>query len=375
MVLCWAVCIGPSCREDAPPPARAGAVPRAAPEVTKPEVTKPEVTKPEVTKPDGDDPSAAPEAAGPKDAAAIILDDTGLQRLTRDGAKTLIAANAYDECDVDETHHVVWLASETELAYYDQAKGKLVKAATFTKAPEPLDTLSWRVQWRETDGFARDVAGTADGLNDCVALVLELGKTVTLGGGTVSEGDRDWYCFEDETIGDDKPVLLEEPKKLAAHYDQAKLVAKAELAALAKRRTTKVGKTTERPTPPAPPVVKVDKSGCLDYPDACGTVSYAGGERLWWVTTANDRGDFFYETRQLYDAKTKRWWIPEKDTWTKTPPSDEDSTGDLLEPSPDRTWGLFGDKLVTLTQPKVTGAYAGAFCGWESRTNAPLAQQ
>ena len=314
------------------------------------------------TEPEIDDASASARPVTPGDAA-IILDGKGLARLTKDGKTEVVVAAKYEECDVDDVFRVVWLASETELAVYDQVEQRLTKVATSVAVPEDLGHHSWRVQLRDDDGRIRPLAGTANGRDDCVALVLELGSKIEIGSGTVSEGDRDWYCFDEDTLASDHPVLVDEAKALAAHYDRAKLVNAEVLAALDKRRKSKGSKPFERPPPPPPPVVKVDDSECKADPEDCGTLQYAGGGRLWWVTTENDSGDFYYETKQLYDATTKRWWVPEEDRRTTEIPRGE-SDGSLLDPSPDGTWGLFGDKIVTLTEPAVTGKYVGTFCGW-----------
>ena len=79
--------------------------------------------------------------------------------------------------------------------------------------------------------------------------------------------------------------------------------------------------------------------------------------------TANSRGDFFHETKELYDAKSKSYWNLSSGKRHHEPAEEEDSTP--LEVSPDGKWGLYADKIVSLDEAKAIGTFAGSFCGWE----------
>lgn len=59
------------------------------------------------------------------------------------------------------------------------------------------------------------------------------------------------------------------------------------------------------PVPPkAPRSPKVPKEQCSEEPQDCGKLTAIPGSPLWLVTTANSRGDFYSETRELYDPGT-----------------------------------------------------------------------
>jgi hypothetical protein len=57
--------------------------------------------------------------------------------------------------------------------------------------------------------------------------------------------------------------------------------------------------------PPAPPKKKpaVDKKRCEEA-STCGELTAIPGSPLWLVQTANSRGDYYHETRNLWDPAT-----------------------------------------------------------------------
>jgi len=346
-----------------------------ASEGAKPKPTEEPKNKPGAAE---DEPKAAssPKAEIPKveepkeisETRALVIADGELRRLAPSGKTEVIAKiPGVDECDVDEYHRVVWILSRSKIAAYDPSDRKIYPVATMT-APAELDfEFVWRVQY--TAGpppFPMETAGSADGLENCVALVLVVGDEPTVGGAVVGEGDREWYCFEggDLPSEDSMPPLLAEEAARKAIYDKAKLTDGDYLVGLAARRR-KEG-MRERPTLVAPeaPKVAIDRSRCDENPEDCGTARYLGGSRLWQVVTDNSRGDFYHETTQLYDSKAAVFWNPETDQRSPNAATDEDEFFEIAA-SPDGTWGLIGDKILSLGEAKAVGSYEGGFCGWE----------
>lgn len=322
---------------------------------------KAQAEEPEAPKPE--EPAPEPESSPTR---ALLLVDGKLLRLAPSGKTEVVAeAPGATECDFDESHRVVWLISDKSISAYDPADGALHRIADGLAAPDDYG-VSWQVQ---RDGHTKDygimTAGNVDGIDACVALVVAVGKSPSVGGAIIAEGDREWYCFEDDdSVGEDrsKQVLNSDEAAIKAAYDGAKLVDAKYLSTLA-ARWTKDGPLV-RPKPKAPPTPKpkVDRSQCEENPEDCGTAEYIGGGRLWRVVTYNSRGDFYHESHHIYDSKTSSWWDPATETRTPTPAEDGESG---INASPDGVWGLYDDKVFSLTEARSTGTFKGSLCGWE----------
>ncbi len=303
--------------------------------------------------------TAVVEVSGTR--ALVLADDTLLRMAPSGRTEPVVSAIGWTECRVDESYGVTWLASDTELAFYDPKEERVTKVATGIARPEP-GIMVWRVQHRmDAAPFPFPSAGTADGLEDCVALVVDM-DAAQIGGAAVSEGDRDWYCFVEDTIGSDEPKLVDEQLAVKAAYDKAELVGKEALVALEARRK-KDGSLTRPRTSirPTAPEVTVEQSPCEE--GGCGAATYLGGGRLWKVVTSNSRGDFFHEGWQIYDTKTKTWWDLATDEHTDQPSQDGESG--RMNVSPDGSWAVFGGKVLSLSDATLLGTITGEFCGWE----------
>jgi hypothetical protein len=295
-------------------------------------------------------------------ARALVLTDGKLLRLARDGStEPVVDAAGSAWCDVDEDHRVVWLVSTREVSAYDSRNGKLHPIARgFAVPPAPEWNFAWQVHHQPPDApISMQTAGNADGLEHCVALAITIGPKPRAGGEVIADGDRVWYCFDDPG---ESEKLDEDAAPLKRGYDRAELVDAAFLVELDARRESEGPR--ERPTLVAPPAPtpKVDPNACEEEPN-CGSVDYVGGSRVWWVVTSNARGDFYHETRALYDAKTSEFWDPLTDARSETPVGGGENV--LMHTSPDGTWALYGDKILSLDDAKVLGTFAGSVCGFE----------
>jgi hypothetical protein len=83
--------------------------------------------------------------------------------------------------------------------------------------------------------------------------------------------------------------------------------------------------------PPSLPARKptVDPSQCED-PSSCGALTAIPGSPLWLVQTANSRGDYYHETRELWDAATGEYIRRDgaRLVRSKTPPPSTDTDTD-----------------------------------------------
>lgn len=292
---------------------------------------------------------------------AIVLAEDALQRMAPNGKlEHIVDATGYEGCRVDRNHRVTWLAADTELAVYDSEDGRVQKVVEL-----PDGGRHWQVDFKSpTVSHPITAASSAEDGTCEVGLVVQLGAEPSLVGGNV--GDEPWRCED----GDTGKLPTEDEKRRKKIAKEAKLVGKEILVALEARRT-KLGlpqRIELRPPGPAP-VVEVDEGRCEErddedpFGDNCGAAKYFGGERLWSVTTDNGRGDLFHVTKQLYDAETKTWWDPATGARTAQPGKGQE--GRTYEVSPDGTWAIFGDKVLSLTEAEVTGKLPGRFCGWE----------
>ncbi|MEM7158515.1 MAG: hypothetical protein AAF799_37090 [Myxococcota bacterium] len=346
----------------------------ATPDEKKAEDPKPTEPKPD----DAEAEDAKPDEAKPEEPKAdseisprraIVLADGKLLSLAPSGKTELIAeVPGATECDQDPYHHVVWLVAEESISAYDPADGALHRVVDGIEVPDDgYGGISWQAQ---RDGHTKEyglmTAGNVEGLDECVALVIAVSdENPRVGGTIIAEGDREWYCFEDdEDVGEDrsKQRLNADESAIKARYDKAKLLDPKYLETLA-ARFAKDGMHTwpDLETPPAPKP-KVDRTQCEENPDDCGTGEYLGGGRLWRLVTYNSRGDFYHESHHIYDTKTKSWWDPAKETHSKTPTEDAESA---ITPSPDGTWGLHANKILSLSEAKSTTTFKGDLCGWQ----------
>jgi hypothetical protein len=335
--------------------------PKQEPSVTKTEIAETKAESVETPSPPPNAP-AKPEMIE-SEIRALVLQDGALAKMGADGkTERIVAAPGVTECELDRVHHVVWLISDAQISAYDPDDAAVHPVVAVPSVPEDARDLTWRVRYVDDDpAYPRATAGNADGLDDCAALVLGVDDPPSLGGATVAEGDRVVYCTDDDEDSD-ADVPNAQTRAEISVYNEAKLVDPQFVSALRTRRSTRPVRARPRLEAPPAPKVAVDASNCIDSPEDCGEATYLGG-RLWSVVTANDRGDFFYEDTQLYDAETQSFWNPDNDTRTPEPVAEHDVGS--FPVSPDGRWALYGEKILSLQHATVVGSYGGSFCGWE----------
>lgn len=257
--------------------------------------------------------STAPPPSGPVPALpgggerAFVIDDGQLVEVsTAGGAQPIGPAGAW--CAVDARANVVWFTTSDGLRAFDLADRR-----TRTIIGAALGELAVIIDW------GKQQLGGENKLSFDVAAALRLSGKPTLEMEMGCGGDRATYCFEED---------LETPTAEVAAQQQLagklKLADPAYAATLASR-----GKQSSLwSPPPVPPVLPkkkptVDKKQCTEQP-TCGTLTAIPGSPLWLVEIANSRGDFYHQTRELWDPSTGEYVRPDgtKLLRSKTPPRD-----------------------------------------------------
>ncbi len=290
----------------------------------------------------------------------ITLVGDELRRVNTDGESEVLASvPGATSCDVDRAHRVVWVQTASALSYYDLREKEVVSAITGlpAEATDPADAYTWRVQYRKGDRPVT-AAGTADGMEDCAALVVEVSDAPQARGVVVAEGDREVYCeayFDQESA---EPVT---DHPLLAQLSQASVDARA-LVGLHVRREHLGVEDASPILPPSDPEPVVDPSRCEEVPEDCGKVTYLGGWRLYSVVTANSRGDFYHETSELFDVKTARYWDPVSGAFHDAPGSTEPPALDVIGGS---QWAIVGNRIIDMSQLTEATTLEGQICGWQ----------
>ena len=238
--------------------------------------------------PEAPPPSAPVPALPAGGERAFVIDEPGLVEVsTAGGSQTIAPATAW--CAVDARANVVWFVAPDGLRAFD-----LTDRRTRTIIKRPLEVLAVIIDWGQQQ------LGGESGLGFDVAIALQLAGKPTLEVVMGCEGDAAFSCFED---GDpEKPNEdVAARQRLAGTLKLADPAYVAQLAARGKQGSL----WSPPPTPPAMPKKKptVDKKRCEDT-SSCGALTAIPASPLWLVQTANSRGDFYHETRTLWDPAT-----------------------------------------------------------------------
>lgn len=258
---------------------------------------------PPAAKPDAPDPGAAAkpaEPAPPPPSApvaalpgagerAFIADETGLVEVSTAGGSQVVAPGA-KWCSADARANAVWFTTDQGLHAFDLAdrRTRLIAKGDF----ENLEIIAaWGPQQLGGEnkvGFAVGAALQLDGSKPAFAVAMGC------------DGDAAHQCFE-EDLQTPLPEIAAQQKRVAALVvsDPAYV---SQLAARGKQGSL----WTPPPVPPAMPKKKptVNKKRCEEDAATCGSLTAIPASPLWLVQTANSRGDFYHETRDLWDPAT-----------------------------------------------------------------------
>jgi hypothetical protein len=228
-----------------------------------------------------------PALAGSGERAFVTSKD-GLVEVSTEGTTQVIARGEVDWCSTDARAKVVWFTTKDGLSAFDLEDRRIhpiIKA--------PLEDITVIVNW------GKEQVGGLDPVAFQAGVELAMTGTPKLARKLGCEGDAATYCFQEDLK---TPVAdLEATLKLV---DSLTFADATYVAGIAKRGAAG-SLWSPPPVPPkAPKAPKVPKAQCSEEPGDCGKLIAIPGSSLWLVTTANSRGDFYSETRELYDPAT-----------------------------------------------------------------------
>ncbi|CAN5903355.1 hypothetical protein BH11MYX2_BH11MYX2_28270 [soil metagenome] len=294
--------------------------------------------------------AAVLDAAAHAGDVAYVADATGLVEVGPSGAKVI--AKDVTWCNADARAQVVWFVSDGGLQAYD-----LVDHAVHPVIAHDLDahgnegaiigSLEPIIDWGNQklggeDAVSFDV-GVAVHMNTAPRLELVMG----------CEGDRGVYCFDEHHKPSASVVAL---RKLAKQLSVDQLY----VAVLAERGKSRSLWTPPPmpPTPPSPPAL--DREKCTEDKERCGQLTAIPGSPLWLVVTANSRGDYYHESRELWDPGARAFVriTGDKLVRAKDPQGENGPELDFLRSSPAGLLSLRGivfDATHVLYAPQETG--------------------
>jgi len=291
---------------------------------------------------------------------AYVADATGLVEVGPSGAKVI--AKDVTWCNADARAQVVWFVSDGGLQAYDlvdHAVHPVIahdlnahdKAGTIIGSLEPIIDRG-REKLGGEDAVSFDV-GVAVHMQAAPKLEMVMG----------CDGDRGVYCFDEHHKPSASVIAL---RKLVKQLS----VDQAYVAMLAKRGESRSLWTPPPvpPTPPRPPALGREK--CTEDKERCGQLTAIPGSPLWLVVTANSRGDYYHESRELWDPGAKAFVriTGDKLVRAKDPEGEQGPEFDGLRSSPAGLLSLHGivfDATHVLYAPRDMGRTCGfASGGW-----------
>jgi hypothetical protein len=340
-------------------------------------VTATDATAPAPEEPKPTEPPPAPEEPKPAAAlspnTAILLTEAGLVAVDlADGAvKPLAAGVKAGGCVVDPKAGVVWLASGPSEA--GEKDGSL-QAFDLEGAGPPVVVASKLVEFDDLAiVYGEDQLGGGDPVTFSIGLEVKMGAAPTLAAMVGCSGDGSWFCYEDP--GADEPVLIDELKARKAALDALKPADPALLARWAERGAARALRAPRTPEAKQPTerVAAVPKDGCADDPEVCGAAHVVDGTPFWRVVTSNDRGDFYYQTEQLYDPRDKTFFDLVKPTERRPAPLAEPTGIEGVRIAPSGAGYLTTVADAEGNDAAIVGTFAGKIvhrapgatvCGW-----------
>lgn len=307
-------------------------------------------------------PAAAPSAAWtPRpDLAVVALADGGFATLdVASGERGRLAGPVVSWCRTDPRAGVVWAltaaaegADDVALIYVDlAAPGPPVTVATLPPGVGEVAVI-----------YPDEDIGLPEPHRYTVLPALVLDDTPRVESRLGCDGDMAWRCYEDEAddaAGDTPATLIEELRELRFVIDEVRLAEGTHVEALVARAAkgpalTSPGELSARPT------VEVPVERCAADPELCGISRPIPSTSWLEVVVGNQRDDFYYEARQLYDPVARRFLDATDPKRASASPLDDHEAG-ALEFNARGAW-LTADAVVTREGGAVLrGAMT---CGW-----------
>lgn len=312
------------------------------------------------------DPSAAsskyPWLDGPDDPdLAIVVTQAGIVAMDAAGkVRGTLSTENPAWCLVDPRAEVLWMLVANSEPEDEAALGPLSvidlrgDADAITILPKAPSVVS--IEYGDETLGGEDPIDYEDGL--AVHMTDPPRVEATVG----CDGDRGWYCYEEEDWDVGKAKRLARGNKAIA----AQPFAGAALAPFVARSKGRKAISADPGRAPAPKKVAISSAACVESPEDCGAASVLAGSRFWTVIVSNDRGDFYYEETQLYDPKAGEFFDPSTPALRSKKPLSEDRDVSF-EPawiSPSGELGLSFDMLLKMDGSSVIASDLDGSCGF-----------
>jgi|GEM_PF-3552765 hypothetical protein len=290
---------------------------------------------------------------------AVVATNSGLMRVGLKGndAKLLVPGQV-SWCAVDNRSQVIWALIDDSLKYLDLLSQETVTIVSGTPA---VDTVI----------ISHGKYGSLKGRNSrtyTTAIEIDI-PTGSLNHRISCDGDKSYACFEEGAKPSGRvttprgDVYTKQLGNTILALRQLKLKNLGQISSINKRAAQRIlwsknlGKVSKRI------VQGVDQGACEIIPEACGEGRQLDGTPYWLVTTANSRGDYFHEDKQLYDPKTKRFFNPRTKNSTSKSPIEEGANLEDVYVSPSGKGIVAGGKVIRFGHGVVydKGEHA---CGW-----------
>jgi hypothetical protein len=290
----------------------------------------------------------------PSPDLAVVIAEEGIVTLDAQGqrVRTLVPDPAVSWCRVDPFSNVLWFRhGETGTLSLLDLESDGPPVTVLEQTPETIV-----IAYPEQELGQPDTHEFADGI------VLHMQETPRVAAAIGCDGDMAYSCFDDE-IEDLEAARTQRLAELDQALRAQPLLGIEVLKALVER-----GRFYRPPAPahgPEPEVVRtVPREPCEEAPEDCGTATRLPGTRYWLVVVANSRGDFFHETRQLYDPEAAEFFDPQDPKARSRQPLE--ASGETFVPtwvSPSGELGLAYGSLVELDQGVLASGFSDV-CGF-----------
>jgi hypothetical protein len=292
---------------------------------------------------------------------AYVADASGLVEVATSGASQVLADQSVSWCGTDARARVVWFVTDHGLSAFDLEERTIHPVivrdlAVHDAGGARIGDLAVIIDWGKEKLGGENLLGFDVGVSIAVTDHPQIAMTMGC------MGDRRVYCFDEH--GQPSPSVV----ALKAHVKDLALAEPAYLARLAKRGESRSLWSAEpaAPRPPTPPAI--DRTRCNENPDQCGELTAVPGQPVWLVVTDNSRGDYFHETRELWEPATGEFVrvadhkiLRSLQVPSATAPS-TDYGGLRVAPSGLSIDGTVFDTTHVIYAPKE----GGVTCGWAS---------
>jgi len=244
------------------------------------------------------------------DETAVVATTQGLYLYNiKSKTSERVMLGEVERCLVDNKAQVVWLIVDEQLRAFDLLDRSAHTLAVGLPAVEEMIVYHGRPAHRVR--FDRQqTLYRLDPVDFSIALKIDLADGLKIGAEVGCEGDGAWGCYqEDDDSGNQK--LNANLQASVSQLNGTQLRHRDYLQRVYQRGRAR---TLWSPLVNQKKIIATLKSvptaHCTEKPEDCGAATAVPGTRYWRVIIENSRGDFFNETTQLYDPRSKMFFDP-----------------------------------------------------------------